>query len=76
MLPTVYFSLETSTPRAERGEARVAAEAGSQMLKYFSLLLKGVISPRAEPELEAAGFGAPQSLKPFCSCQQQQRADV
>lgn len=46
-----------STPRAESGEAGVAAKAGIQVLKYSSLLLKGGISPHAELELEAAGFG-------------------
>ena len=58
----VGCSLETSTPRAKRGEARVAAKAGSQVLKYFSLLFKGVISPHAELELKAAGFGPAQCL--------------
>lgn len=67
--------METSTPNAERGEERVAAKARSQVLKYFSLLLKGVISPHAELELEAARFVPAQCLS-HSGPVQQQHADV
>lgn len=56
----VYCSLEIFTPRAERGEARVAAKVASQVLKFSSLLLKGVIS--SHEELEATGFCPAQCL--------------
>lgn len=52
----VCTSLETFIPRAERGESRVAAKAVIQVPKYSPLLLKGMISPCAEPEWRQQGL--------------------